>query len=283
MTRSHETAARIIARAFPEADSSRLDAIRRLYDMNRKARRMGASEALERALGYVWTDTGRPSLWYGPRGGYGAPFESGRDVLRWTESTADAGLRFIGWADELPGGPDHTGWFTDDAGEWMTLRGGVWQLPGRNGRARFVYGYAEWEGRGEMNPGSAAICVSDIVESEPCREWESVSDLPELRDAARWADSLAEHAAEKERDYRRSYDAGREAAEHDSAAIAARRELLPLLADLRDLRKAGAGGARGGPPMNAPLDRAALSEARRLALLRELWRNHEPDGRERRG
>lgn len=35
--------------------------------------------------------------------------------------------------------------------------------------------------------------------------------------------------------------------------------------------------------MNAPLDRAALSEARRLALLRELWRNHEPDGRERRG
>lgn len=31
--------------------------------------------------------------------------------------------------------------------------------------------------------------------------------------------------------------------------------------------------------MNAPVDRAAMLEARRLALLRELWRNHGPDGR----
>lgn len=232
-----ETAARIIAKRLPEADSELLG---RVYRTNRRRRLMGASEALERALGLRLAAGQRPAnLWYGSRGGFGGPFTRGGDVLRWTESTADAGLRFIGWADELPGGPNHTGWHTDEHGELETLRGGVWQLPGRNGRARLVYGYTEGEGRGEMNPGSAAICVSDIVESEPCREWESVTDLPEIRDAARWADGVADNAAEAERDYRAAYDKGREAAEHDAAAIEARGELLSLLAEMRPLRKGG--------------------------------------------
>ena len=235
MSNSIQAAARIIAKRQPEADS---ELLARVYLTNRRRRSMGASEALDRALGLRLADGQRPAnLWYGNRGGFGAPFTRGGDVLRWTESTADAGLRFIGWADELPGGPDHTGWHTDEHGDLETLRGGVWQLPGRKGRARLVYGYTEWEGRGEMNPGSAALCVSDIVETEPCREWESVTDLPEIRDAARWADGVADSAAEAERDYRAAYDKGREAAEHDTAAIEARGELLPLLAELRTERR----------------------------------------------
>lgn len=32
--------------------------------------------------------------------------------------------------------------------------------------------------------------------------------------------------------------------------------------------------------MSGPIDKAALDEAKRLALLRELWRKHDPEGRE---
>lgn len=245
-----ETARQLIARRVPgpfreqgglpgERAAMRLDAAARAYLWNRNVRHMGARAALEAAAPVALrphTDR-RARLWYGNRGGAGAPFQSGRDSLRWIESTADAGLRFVGWADELPGGPDHTGWFTDEHGDGMTLRGGVWQLPGKGGAVRLLYGYAEWEGRGEMNPGSAALCVSDIVNAPGQSEWEGVRDLPETRDAARWADGLAESVAERERDYSEAYNAGRKAAERDNAAAEARRELLPLLAELRTLRR----------------------------------------------
>ena len=52
-----------------------------------------------------------------------------------------------------------------------TLRGGVWQLPGKGGAARLLYGYAEFEGRGEMNPGSAALVVSDVVSVPVADDW----------------------------------------------------------------------------------------------------------------
>lgn len=192
--------------------------------------------ALELPAAYV---KGRE--YYGPRGGAGAVFKQGGDSLRWIESTADAGLRFVAWADELAR-LGHTGWYTDDLGDWMTLRGGVWQLPGRNGEARLVYGLAEFEGWGEMNPGSAAICVSDIVRQPMRGEFGNLDETEGARDAARYADGLAERMAEQERDYRRAYDAGRAAAEADAAAIAARAELLPLLGELRALRRSPVAG-----------------------------------------
>lgn len=224
-----------------ERAAMRLDAAARAYLWNRNVRRMGARAALEAAAPVALRPhTDRAArLWYGPRGGAGAPFKAGGDVLRWIESTADAGLRFIGWADELPGGPDHTGWYcrADDFGD--TLRGGVWQLPGKAGEARLLYGYTEFEGRGETNPGSAAVCVSDIVRHPMRGEFGNVDETDGARDAARWADGLAESEAERQRDYDESYQAGRRAAELDAESLEARAELRPLLAELRAERKAG--------------------------------------------
>lgn len=211
----------------------------------RKGRQMPAGKALEAALrlpaAYV-----KGKGYYGSWGGGGAVWEAHGDKLRWIESTADSGLRFVGWADDLPGGPSHFGWHCEDDGDGDSLRGGVWQLPGRKGKARFLYGFAEMESRDrEMNPGSAAICVSTISEADRTGPDACASDADEsdeLRDAVRWADGLAEAEAEDRRDYNRAYRAGREAAERDGEAIEARRELLPLLAELRAVRRSAVAG-----------------------------------------
>lgn len=253
MTNAMQTARQIIARrvygpfresgGLPgEQSAMRLDAAARAYLWNRKARNMGARAALELAAPVALRShkdrTAR--LWYGPRGGAGAPFKEGGDVLRWIESTADAGLRFVGWADDVAG-LRHTGWHCDDEGR-DTLRGGVWQMPGRKGEARLVYGYAEFEGRGEMNPGSAAVCVSDIIRQPMRGEFGNVDETDGARDAARYADGLAESAAEDRREYDSAYQAGRKAAELDAEAVEARGELLPLLAELRGLRRSPVAG-----------------------------------------
>lgn len=219
-----------------DRESFRLDKAARVYLWNRNVRRMGARAALEAALPAAY-DSGWPKQWYGPRGGAGAPFKAGSDSLRWIESTEAAGLRFVGWSDDIaPRAVCHTGWHCDDEGR-ETLRGGVWQLPAKDGRARLLYGYAEFEGRREMNEGSAAVCVSHVELAE--RDDGTALPGEAARDCAIWADGLAETAAEERRDYAESYQAGREAAELDNEAAEARAELLPLLAELRAERKAG--------------------------------------------
>lgn len=209
------------------------------YRYFRNVRHMGAAAAYRAALELPAVYT-KGREWYGPKGGAGAPFKHGGDVLRWIESTADAGLRFIGYADEIAG-LRHTGWHCDDEGR-ETLRGAVWALPGRKGEARLVYGYQEWEGRGEMNEGSAAVCVSDIVRVPMRDEFGNLDETDGARDAARWADGLAESVAEDRRDYESLYRAGRAAAEADAEALEARGELLPLLAELRGLRRSPVAG-----------------------------------------
>lgn len=222
-----------------ETSASRFDAAARAYLWNRRARLMPAAAALAAALPVALRSHNdrRARLWYGSAGGAaGARFSHAGDVLRWIENTEAVGLRFVGWTDDV-GGLRHTGWRCDDEGR-ETLRGGVWQMPGKAGAARLLYGYAEFEGRGEMNPGSAALCVSDVV-SVPVRgEFGNLDETEGARDAARWADRLAESTANDRRDYNAAYQAGREAAEADAAAIAARAELMPLLGELRALRRA---------------------------------------------
>lgn len=226
-----------------ETSASRFDAAARAYLWNRRVRFMPAGAALAAALPVALRSHNdrRARLWYGSAGGAaGARFKHGADVLRWIENTEAAGLRFVAWADELAG-LRHTGWHCDDEGR-ETLRGGVWQTPGKAGAARLLYGYAEFEGRGEMNPGSAALCVSDVVTVPMRGEFGNLDETEGARDAARWADGLAESTAEDRRDYNAAYQAGREAAEADAAAIAARAELLPLLGELRALRRAPVAG-----------------------------------------
>lgn len=216
-----------------EKPSMLADDIARLYRYNRIVRGQGMQSAMLRALSYVWLPNSRPALYYGDKASWGRPFGD-RDKLRWVESWEAAGLRFIGWADEIISDLRHTGWHCCPYGEGMTLRGGVWQLPGRKGTARLVYGYAEFEGRGEMNPGSAAIATSEVIET---RDNYEIRRADETRDAARFADSIAERRAEAERDYQESYAAGRVAAESDNLYRETRRGLLPLLAEFRLVRR----------------------------------------------
>lgn len=208
------------------------------YRYFRNVRRMGAAAAYRAALELPAVYT-KGREWYGPKGGAGAPFKHGTDSLCWIESTADAGLRFVGWADELAG-LRHTGWHCDDEGR-ETLRGGVWQLPGHGGAARLIYGYAEFEGRGEMNPGSAALCVSDVVTVPMRGEFGNLDETDGARDAARWADGLAESTAEDRRDYDSAYQAGRKAAELDGEALELRTRARALAGAAKALRRSGVG------------------------------------------
>lgn len=104
-----------------------------------------------------------------------------------------------------------------------------------------------------MNPGSAVLCVSDVVTVPRRGEYDSLESADETRDAARYADGIAESAAEDQREYERHYRAGREAAEKDAEAIAARGELLPLLAELRAERRQRLAGAAGRTAICAAL------------------------------
>lgn len=242
-------AARVIANRVPgpfretgglpgETARSRFDTAARAYLWNRYVRKLPAARALELAAPVaLLPHTVRTPQWYGTTGGLaGAVWTRSGDSFRWIENTAGLGLRFIAWADELPGGPVHTGWYTRADDFEDTNRGGVWQLSGRNGRARIVYGYAEFEGRGEMNPGSAAICVSDVLEINRRGEdsaYDCQRDADAMRDAARWADGIAESEAKTAREYDFAYQAGREAAEHDAEALDARKEALLLIRELK--------------------------------------------------
>lgn len=173
------------------------------YHYFRKVRGMGVRAALEAAkalpAAYV---KGRE--YRGNKAGFGAALDSG---VRWTESAAESGLRFVGWSDELAR-CGHTGWFTfPDGCPDDTLRGGVWQWPGRNGEALLVPGYAEFDGRSEINPGRAAIDLGDITRTNAST---GEMDIDDMRDVARQADRLAEIAAEQERDYHDAWRAGRD-------------------------------------------------------------------------
>lgn len=206
------------------------------YRYFRNVRHMPATAALEAAkalpAAYV---KGRE--YYGPTGGAGAPDGDG---LRWIESTAGAGLRFVGDACDLIGGRNvPTGYYTDAEGDYSTLRAGVWQLSGKGRHARLVAGYREFYGKSETNEGSASIDCRTIYRVDMRDAFGNLDEMDETREAARAADGIAESTAEREREYNEAYQAGRKAAEIDAEGIDARKELLPLLAELRAIRRAG--------------------------------------------
>ena len=103
-----------------------------------------------------------------------------RAARRFYENAEQAGLRFVGWADESLR-LRHTGWYSDNYAE-ETFRGAIFHLPSKRGQERFVAGYGE-----SMNDGF----VLDLSEV-----WND-----DLIGAAREADRLAERAAEDAREY----------------------------------------------------------------------------------
>lgn len=187
----------------------------------------------------------------------GAPFNGG---LRWSESPADIGLRFVGYADKLAR-IDHTGWFTDEFQD-STVRGVVYQLPGSNGAPRYLAGYDNADNGAADKGGPAAIDFSTVWEGLP---GERPEEHGVVVDAARAADSLAERMAEKEREYQAASSAGFAWADRGEEIASDRAALRALLAERRQVKAAGA----AYPSICAALTDKARALISGIARLRE--------------
>lgn len=156
------------------------------------------------------------------------------------------GLRFTGRVTpESYGGRDTwdsrggCGWHTDPFGDVFKdgtglCYGVVYQLPARDGRARFVAGY-EFGGM----DGGPTLDFGNVYESEDCRgDYGFSGGLAEdtAREAARMADEHARVAAEREREYETAWQAGRHWADLGEEIADARREALADLATRRAIR-----------------------------------------------
>lgn len=126
---------------------------------------------------------------------------------RWVENVCALGWREAGFADDILTRLRHRGWFADAYCD-NVYRGIVYRLP----HGRFLYGYAD-----PHNPGCALLADETAADIE---------------DAARYADSLAERFAERDREYSEAWSTVREA--FDSARDA-RGDTREALLDLRAL------------------------------------------------
>jgi len=139
--------------------------------------------------------------------------------VRWVEN-ASCGLRLIGYADKIAK-LNHQGWFTHDDGDpYEVYRGIVYQLPARDGKERFVYGYED-----PCNDDCALVCFDPEETAER---------------AAHEADRFAEIFAEDERDYHRAWDAGQQYEQLDEEIKEIRMETLALGDEMRAAKKLAA-------------------------------------------
>jgi hypothetical protein len=147
----------------------------------------------------------------------------------WIEKPADMGLRFVGYCDELRRGIDHTGWYSDHFQD-SKIRGTVYQLPGRDGKARFLAGHDDEDNGAADSGGPAYVDFSEIFESDFESEmrdalrtigkayqsaamhkagyWAEAAHETARKEAARAADGFAERQAESEREYSTAWQAG---------------------------------------------------------------------------
>lgn len=146
---------------------------------------------------------------YSPEGGITR--QPKKPAYAWIENPTDSGLRFVDYADKIAN-LDHNGWYTmDDGDNGEVMRGVVFRLP--HGRG-FIAGYAD-----PCNDGPAFVELS-IIDDE--------------KDAARIADSIAEHYAEQERDYQRAWQAGRRFDNLLEEIQNARRDCLELIRETKE-------------------------------------------------
>ncbi|RWE37433.1 hypothetical protein [Mesorhizobium sp.] len=150
----------------------------------------------------------------------------GAKAMRWIENPSACGLRFVGYAHDLAR-LNHTGWFVDnDQNE--TIKGVVFQLSARDGKPLFVSGYEDANGNGYS---------LDFDDIETGASGEDCDDAK--RDAARYADQIAEWIAEDEREYSAAWQAGSRFAELGDEIKADRKLALELLAERRAARDDG--------------------------------------------
>lgn len=177
---------------------------------------------------------------------------------RFFESAAASGLRFVGYADALQRSIDHTGWFTDEFQE-SKLRGAVFQLPAKDGRARFLPAYqesdndgyvldvsrgalvtADWvrsvdyHKRGGMTaPGAFQGFTPSALASLSPRECQDIENESTRDGAAIDADRFAERAAERQREYHEAWHAGQVWQQAGEDVQRLRREALAILRERR--------------------------------------------------
>lgn len=283
--------ARIRAGGYDNAGDPAGYAIARAYDAFRMRGRP-ATDALRLARQYAWA--GHP-IAENPRE-YSASYQNapGDRGGRWIENPAAAGLRFVGFADEIAGQSiNHRGWYTDEFGDGAVERGAVYQLPARGGRPVYVEAIRIGETRrngdwqDQSGDGAALVFLGNRHIGErggtdycPGRRW--IGDYADstMRAAARGADREAEISAEKEREYSAAWSAGNRAADLETEARGAKEAARELLREMRRLR------AILVPDM-APAACKALrvtvrrhlsqwkEDRERAAELREQWGNSE--------
>lgn len=203
------------------------------------------------ALAQAHTDAAAGRKRYGaPEAGYLSRQDDGKAHASKPECF---GLRHVGdVVAESYGGRDcwntrneRGGWYTDPHGDVFKDGSGlcwgvVYQLPGRDGKARFVAGYEfGW------CDGGPTLNLSTIYESEPGEAGAydtSPRDLKAAREAARRADDIAKRAAEEEKAYQAAWAAGNQWRELGDECDDERAHALALLQERRAVK-----GASGYP------------------------------------
>lgn len=148
------------------------------------------------------------------------------DGLRWIENATN-GLRFVGLCDEIarsegrPRAIDNLGWYTDEFQD-SVLRGVVFQLPARKGKAQYVAGYASSDGGDVWNVKNARLNLSETYDDK--------------MDAARASNGIAERAAESGREFQQAWSAGNQYRELGEEISATRKATLALLIERRAAR-----------------------------------------------
>lgn len=160
------------------------------------------------------------------------------DGKTYVENPDSCGLRLVGMVEAESAKitkSEFPGWFTDPYGDSFKdgtglCWGEVYQLPGRNRKARYVAAY-QFGGQ----DGGPIVDLREIFEDDR-RGGSSYDDNSEaLRDACRSADHMAEHAAESEREYQAAWQAGNRFADLLNDIKAAQAENAKLRVELRAL------------------------------------------------
>lgn len=166
-----------------------------------------------------------------------------RERLAYVEKPEAFGLRFVGRVTpESHGGRtwdtrESCGWYTYPHGDVFKdgtglCFGVVYQLPARDGCARFVAGY-EFGGQ----DGGPCLDLGNVYTSESARglncSYEGAQGHDDARDAAWAADSMAKRAAEREREYQTAWALGNVYAEARQEVTEARTAALALLKERR--------------------------------------------------
>ena len=200
-----------------------------------------ASEAIARARAV--RDSGR-AYHFAPRWFPAVAWDANESGLAHVQDPAAAGLRYVGRV--VPETPrrdiwdrrGNCGWHTDPHGD--TFKDGtglcfgvVYQLPGRDGRPRFVAGYQF--GGTDAGP---SIDLGRIFEG-PRDDYAFNGDVLEsaaAQEAARDADTMAQRAAESELEYQTAWAAGQRWAEKQEEIARLRREIIDDVAARRAVR-----------------------------------------------